>query len=87
MVNTVTERIRLGWNRRLESFRLRVSRTDSIPELCLLGVLSGVLETGVRSQFSLIWRSRSPGSRPSHGKVCHPCHAAPVAASFALSCP
>jgi CIC family chloride channel protein len=47
----VTERIRLGWNRRLESFRLRVSRTDSIPELCLLGVLSGVLAAAVIITF------------------------------------
>ena len=51
MANTVTERIRLGWNRRLESFRLRVSRTDSIPELCLLGVLSGVLAAAVIITF------------------------------------
>jgi CIC family chloride channel protein len=47
----VTERIRPGWNRRLESFRLRVSRTDSIPELCLLGVLSGVLAAAVIITF------------------------------------
>ena len=51
MANTVTERIRLGWNRRLEAFRLRVSRTDSIPELCLLGVLSGVLAAAVIITF------------------------------------
>ena len=51
MTSTVTERIRLGWNRRLESFRLRVSRTDSIPELCLLGVLSGVLAAAVIITF------------------------------------
>jgi H+/Cl- antiporter ClcA len=47
----VTERIRPGWNRRLETFRLRVSRTDSIPELCLLGVLSGVLAAAVIITF------------------------------------
>lgn len=51
MANTVTERIRSGWNRRLEAFRLRVSRTDSIPELCLLGVLSGVLAAAVIITF------------------------------------
>jgi len=43
----VTERTRLGWNRRLEAFRLRVSRTDAIPEHCLLGVLSGALAGAV----------------------------------------
>ncbi len=51
MTSTVTERIRLGWNRRLEAFRLRVSRTDSIPEHCLLGVLSGVLAAAVIIAF------------------------------------
>jgi len=51
MTSTVTGRLRLEWNRRLESFRLRVSRTDSIPELCLLGVLSGVLAAAVIITF------------------------------------
>ena len=51
MANTVTERIRQGWNRRLEAFRLRVSRTDAIPELCLLGVISGVLAAAVIIAF------------------------------------
>ena len=51
MTNTVTERIRQGWNRRLEAFRLRVSRADAIPELCLLGVLSGALAAAVIIAF------------------------------------
>ena len=51
MTSTVTERIRLGWSRRLEAFRLQVSRTDAIPELCLLGVLSGVLAAAVIITF------------------------------------
>jgi len=51
MTSTVTGSLRLEWNRRLESFRLRVSRTDSIPELCLLGVLSGVLAAAVIITF------------------------------------
>jgi CIC family chloride channel protein len=47
----VTERLRQGWNRRLEAFRLRVSRADAIPELCLLGVLSGALAAAVIIAF------------------------------------
>jgi CIC family chloride channel protein len=47
----VSERIRLGWNRRLEAFRLRVSRTDAITEHCLLGVLSGALAGAVIIAF------------------------------------
>ena len=47
----LTERIRLGWNRHLEAFRLRVSRTDAIPEHCLLGVLSGALAGAVIIAF------------------------------------
>ena len=51
MKTTLAERIRLGGSGRLEAFRLRVSRTDAIPELCLLGVLSGVLAAAVIIAF------------------------------------
>jgi CIC family chloride channel protein len=47
----VTGRISLGWSRRLEAFRLQVSRADAIPELCLLGVFSGVLAAAVIIAF------------------------------------
>jgi len=51
MTSTAAERIRLGFGRRLEAFRLRVSRADAIPELSLLGVLSGVLAAAVIIAF------------------------------------
>ena len=54
MTTPVTERMRLGWSRRLEAFRLRVSRTDAIPELCVLGVLSGALAAAVIITFRFL---------------------------------
>jgi CIC family chloride channel protein len=51
VTNTVTGRLRLEWNRRLEAFRLRVSRTDAIAERCLLGVVSGALAATVIIAF------------------------------------
>jgi len=51
MKTKVGERLRLGWSRRLEEFRLRVSRADALPELCLLGVLSGTLAAAVIIAF------------------------------------
>jgi len=47
MAKSVGERLRTGAARRLEAFRLRVSRADAIAELSLLGILSGVLAAGV----------------------------------------
>jgi CIC family chloride channel protein len=51
MTSRAGERLRLDWTRHLEAFRLRVSRAAALPELCLLGVLSGVLAAAVIIAF------------------------------------
>ncbi len=43
MQRSIAQRWRAAWGRALDNFRLRVSRPDALPQLALLGVISGVL--------------------------------------------
>jgi CIC family chloride channel protein len=51
---TIAARFVGGLAGRMEAFRLRVSRADAIPELCLLGIVSGVLAAIVIIAFRFL---------------------------------